>query len=191
MLSIRRGAALLQGPDPLDKLTLRHPVIDPMPGSKRGGRASGRGARGARRGVLCLPCNIQRHKLYVMKDDSQIASNRSSLSRPVSKRMIHVDGLSAPQRYWAFATVVSTVALATMEQTIANVALPTISGVTGTNSEFLLKRHNAPIQLPPPTQRECPQLSFVSAASARRCWLWCKFTAWTSDFCASFRISSR
>ena len=63
-----------------------------------------------------------------MKDDSQIASNSRSLSRPRSKRMVHVDGLAAPQRYWAFAAVISTVTLATMDQTIANVALPTISG---------------------------------------------------------------
>jgi DHA2 family multidrug resistance protein-like MFS transporter len=63
-----------------------------------------------------------------MKDDTQIAANRSSLSRQVSKRMIHADGLSVPQRYWAFAAVVSTVTLSTMDQTIANVALPTISG---------------------------------------------------------------
>jgi MFS transporter, DHA2 family, multidrug resistance protein len=41
--------------------------------------------------------------------------------------MTQVDGLLAPQRYWAFAAVVSTVTLATMDQTIANVALPTIS----------------------------------------------------------------
>ena len=42
--------------------------------------------------------------------------------------MVQADGLSVPQRYWAFAAVVSTVTLSTMDQTIANVALPTISG---------------------------------------------------------------
>jgi MFS transporter, DHA2 family, multidrug resistance protein len=41
--------------------------------------------------------------------------------------MIQVDGLLAPQRYWAFGAVISTVTLSAMDQTIANVALPTIS----------------------------------------------------------------
>ena len=41
---------------------------------------------------------------------------------------MQADGLPAPQLYWAFAAVISTVSLSTMDQTIANVALPTISG---------------------------------------------------------------
>jgi hypothetical protein len=44
MLGMRRGAALLQWLDPLDKVVLRHPVNDPMPGSERvqGGNAQNR-----------------------------------------------------------------------------------------------------------------------------------------------------
>ncbi|HVE21065.1 MAG TPA: MFS transporter [Acidocella sp.] len=62
-----------------------------------------------------------------MKDDSGSASGGDSLSHPAATRLVQVDGLAAPQRYWAFAAVMSTVTLATMDATIANVALPTIS----------------------------------------------------------------
>jgi DHA2 family multidrug resistance protein-like MFS transporter len=63
-----------------------------------------------------------------MKDDNQVASGQRVSSRLESKRPVQADGLLVPQRYWAFAAIVSTVSLATMDQTIANVALPTISG---------------------------------------------------------------
>lgn len=62
-----------------------------------------------------------------MKDDNGSAAGGDTLWRPAATRLIQVDGLAAPQRYWAFAAVMSTVTLATMDATIANVALPTIS----------------------------------------------------------------
>src|ERR1700722_9674114 len=62
-----------------------------------------------------------------MEDGSRIEPNRNFLSRPASTRLIHADGLSATQRYWGVAAIMSTVTLSTMDQTIANVALPTIS----------------------------------------------------------------
>jgi MFS transporter, DHA2 family, multidrug resistance protein len=46
----------------------------------------------------------------------------------LAERAIHADGLPAPKRYWAFAAVIITVILSVMDQTVANVALPTISG---------------------------------------------------------------
>ncbi len=40
---------------------------------------------------------------------------------------VYADGLPKPQRYWAFAAVVITVILSVMDQTVANVALPSIA----------------------------------------------------------------
>ena len=78
--------------------------------------------------LSCLSPNIQRHNLGVMKDNNQVASGQGISSRLETARTVQADGLPAPQLYWAFAAVISTVSLSTMDQTIANVALPTISG---------------------------------------------------------------
>ena len=45
-----------------------------------------------------------------------------------AERTIHANGLPAPKRYWAFAAVIITVVLSVMDQTVANVTLPTIAG---------------------------------------------------------------
>jgi len=46
--------------------------------------------------------------------------------------MIQPDGLAAPRRYWAYATVALAVILAVMDGAVANVALPTIAREFGT-----------------------------------------------------------
>ncbi len=42
-------------------------------------------------------------------------------------RVILPDGLPTPRRYWAIATILATIAMATLDGSIANVALPTIA----------------------------------------------------------------
>ena len=44
-----------------------------------------------------------------------------------SKAVVGADGLDPPQRYWAWATILVGIALAVLDGTIANVALPTIA----------------------------------------------------------------
>ena len=47
--------------------------------------------------------------------------------------MVYPDGLAAPRRYWAYATVALAVVLAVMDGSVANVALPTIASEFGTS----------------------------------------------------------
>src|ERR1700727_3965422 len=65
-----------------------------------------------------------------------------------AERAIQADGLPAPKRYWAFAAVVITVILSVMDQTVANVALPTISGdfhATPTDSVAIISAYQLAI----------------------------------------------
>jgi DHA2 family multidrug resistance protein-like MFS transporter len=48
------------------------------------------------------------------------------------------DGLEAPRRYWAWAAVMLTIALAVLDSTIANVALPTIASEFGSSPSMTI-----------------------------------------------------
>jgi DHA2 family multidrug resistance protein-like MFS transporter len=45
-----------------------------------------------------------------------------------SNNVVDADGMPAPRRYWAFGTIILGIALAVMDASVANVALPTIAG---------------------------------------------------------------
>ena len=47
--------------------------------------------------------------------------------------MVQLDGLPTPRRYWAIGAILTTIAMATLDGGIANVALPTIARAVGAN----------------------------------------------------------
>ncbi len=57
--------------------------------------------------------------------------------------MVFPDGLAAPRRYWAYATVALAVTLAVMDGAVANVALPTIASEFGTTPSLSIWIVNA------------------------------------------------
>jgi DHA2 family multidrug resistance protein-like MFS transporter len=53
---------------------------------------------------------------------------QQAIGAGVAEQAIEQDGMSIPRRYWAYGAVITTLVLAVMDASVANVALPTIAG---------------------------------------------------------------